>query len=402
MKILIINSGSSSVKYQVVDTDKKDYLAKGLVESIGLERSRIKHEKREDKKVSFEEHVPDHKAAIAKMLSLLIDKTHGVLDSYKDIDAVGHRLVHGGERFKSSVLITDHVMDVLNECVQLAPLHNPANIEGIKAARHSLPTTPMVGVFDTAFHSTMPDYAYMYPLPYEYYEKYAIRRYGFHGTSHYYVTRRFAELTGKPVETLNLISCHIGNGASVTAVKGGKSIDTSMGYTPLEGLMMGTRCGDVDGGAFLKIAENENMSIDDMNMMLNKKSGIIGIYKKSSDLRDVEEDIEKGNERARLAFDMYNYRIKKYIGAYAAVLGRVDGIIFTGGVGENADLTRGPVCRDMEYMGLYLDEQKNKETIRGKEGFIQAEDSKVMIAVIPTNEELVIALETEQIIKDNG
>ncbi|MDD3966081.1 MAG: acetate kinase [Candidatus Neomarinimicrobiota bacterium] len=401
MKVLIINSGSSSVKYQVVDTEQKNYLAKGLVESIGLERSRIKHEKCGNEKVVFEEYMPDHKAAIAKVLSMLIDKTHGVLNSYDDIDAVGHRLVHGGERFKSSVLITDHVMDVLNECIQLAPLHNPANIEGIRAAQHSLPKTAMVGVFDTAFHSTMPDYAYMYPLPYEYYEKYAIRRYGFHGTSHYYVTRRFAELIGRPVEELNLISCHIGNGASVTAVKNGRSVDTSMGYTPLEGLMMGTRCGDVDGGAFLKIAENENMSINDMNMMLNKKSGIIGIYKKSSDLRDVEEDIEKGDDRARLALDMYNYRIKKYIGAYAAVLGRVDGIIFTGGVGENADLTRGPVCRDMEYMDLKLDEKKNRETVRGKEGFIHAKDSKVMIAVIPTNEELVIALETENSIKEN-
>jgi acetate kinase len=401
MKVMIINSGSSSVKYQVIDTKKKDYLAKGLVESIGLERSRVKHEKHGNDKVSLEMRIADHQAAIAKVLSLLIDKEHGVLRSYDDIDAVGHRLVHGGERFKSSVLITDHVLDVLNECIQLAPLHNPANIEGIKAAKHSLPTTPMVGVFDTAFHSSMPDYAYMYPLPYEYYEKYAIRRYGFHGTSHYYVTRRFAELTGQAVEKLNLISCHIGNGASVTAVKNGKSVDTSMGYTPLEGLMMGTRCGDVDGGAFLKIAENENMSINDMNMMLNKKSGIIGIYKKSSDLRDVEDDIEKGDKRARLAFDMYNYRIKKYIGAYAAVLGKVDGIIFTGGVGENADLTRGPVCRDMEYMGLYLDEQKNKETIRGKEGFIEAENSKVKIAVIPTNEELVIALETENTIKQS-
>ncbi|MDD3716900.1 MAG: acetate kinase [Candidatus Marinimicrobia bacterium] len=402
MKVLIINSGSSSVKYQVVDTEQKNYLAKGLVESIGLERSRIKHEKRGNEKVVFEEYMPDHKAAIAKVLSMLIDKTHGVLNSYDDIDAVGHRLVHGGERFKSSVLITDHVMYVLNECIQLAPLHNPANIEGIRAAQHSLPKTAMVGVFDTAFHATMPDYAYMYPLPYEYYEKYAIRRYGFHGTSHYYVTRRFAELVKRPVEELNLISCHIGNGASVTAVKKGKSVDTSMGYTPLEGLMMGSRCGDVDGGAFLKIAENENMSINDMNMMLNKKSGIIGIYKKSSDLRDVEEDIEKGDDRARLAFDMYNYRIKKYIGMYAAVLGRVDGIIFTGGVGENADLTRGPVCRNMEYMGLLLDEEKNRETIRGKEGFIHAKDSKVMIAVIPTNEELVIALETEGIIRQNG
>ncbi len=401
MKILIINSGSSSVKYQVIDTEKKDYLAKGVVESIGLDRSRIKHRKKGEEKLSFEKKVPDHHAAIENTLSLLIGKEYGVLKSYSDIDAVGHRLVHGGERFQSSVRITDSVMDVLNECIQLAPLHNPANIEGIKAARASLPSTPMAGVFDTAFHSSMPDYAYMYALPYEYYKKYAIRRYGFHGTSHYYITRRFAELVQKPVEELNLISCHIGNGASVTAVKNGRSIDTSMGFTPLEGLMMGTRSGDVDGGAVLKIAEYEKMSINDMNMMLNKKSGIVGIYGKSSDLRDVEEDVEKGNDRARLAFDMYNYRIKKYIGSYAAALGRVDGIIFTGGVGENADLTRGPVCENMEYMGLYLDKKKNIETVRGKEGFIHADDSKVKIAVIPTNEELVIALETESIIKDN-
>ncbi len=398
MKVLIINSGSSSVKYQVIDTEKKDFLAKGLVESIGLDRSKIKHEKRGSGKISFDKHIPDHHSAIENTLALLVDKEHGVLKSYDDIDAVGHRLVHGGERFQSSVRITDHVMEVLNECIQLAPLHNPANIEGVKAARASLPSTPMAGVFDTAFHSSMPDYAYMYALPYEYYKKYGIRRYGFHGTSHYYVTRRYADLVKKPVEELNLISCHIGNGASVTAVRNGRSIDTSMGFTPLEGLMMGTRSGDVDGGAVLKIAEYEKMSINDMNMMLNKQSGIIGIYGKSSDLRDVEDDIEKGDEKARLAFDMYNYRIKKYIGAYAAALGRVDGIIFTGGVGENADLTRGPVCRDMEYMGLLLDEKKNIATTRGKEGFIHAENSKVKIAVIPTNEELVIALETEAIV----
>ncbi len=401
MKVLIINSGSSSVKYQVIDTKQKEFLAKGLVESIGLGRSKVKHEKNGDPKYVFDEVVPDHHKAIEVMLSLLIDKDHGVLSSFDDIEAVGHRLVHGGERFKSSVLITDHVLEVLDQCIQLAPLHNPANIEGIRAAKAYLPATPMVGVFDTAFHSTMPDYAYMYALPYEYYEKYAIRRYGFHGTSHFYVTRRFAELVGKPVEELNLISCHIGNGASVTAVRGGKSVDTSMGYTPLEGLIMGTRSGDVDGGAVLKIAEYENMSINDMNMMLNKQSGIVGIYKKSSDLRDVEDDILRGDDRARLAFDMYNYRIKKYIGAYAAVLGRVDGIIFTGGVGENADLTRGPVCSDMECLGLYLDKQKNIETVRGREGFIHAENSKVKVAVIPTNEELVIALETEAHINDN-
>jgi acetate kinase len=401
MKVLIINSGSSSVKYQVIDTLKKDYLAKGLVESIGLERSKIKHEKKGSEKIILESYIPDHNKAIEMTLSLLIDKDHGVLKAYSDIEAVGHRLVHGGEHFKSSVLITEHVMDVLNDCIKLAPLHNPANIEGIKAAKNYLPETPMVGVFDTAFHANMPDYAYMYPLPYEYYEKYAIRRYGFHGTSHYFVTHQFAELVGQPIEELNLISCHIGNGASITAVKGGISVDTSMGYTPLEGLMMGTRCGDVDGGAFLKIAEIENLTINDMNMMLNRKSGIIGIYGKSSDLRDVEDDILKGDKRAELAFNMYNYRIKKYIGSYAAVLGRVDGIIFTGGVGENADLTRGPVCSNMEYMGLRLDEKKNIATIRGKEGFIHAEDSRVKIAVIPTNEELVIAQETETIISDN-
>lgn len=401
MKVLIINSGSSSVKYQVIDTEKKDYLAKGLVESIGLDRSLIKHEKKGADKIKFEREIPNHHTAIEMVLSLLVDKENGVLESFDDIDAVGHRLVHGGEHFNSSVLITDDVMEVMDDCIQLAPLHNPANIDGIKAAKAHLPNTPMCGVFDTAFHATMPDYAYMYALPYEYYEKYKIRRYGFHGTSHYFVSRRFAELVGKPIEELNLISCHIGNGASITAIKNGKSIDTSMGFTPLEGLMMGTRSGDVDGGAVLKIAEYEDMSINDMNMLLNKKSGIIGIYGKSSDLRDVEDDIVKGDEKARLAFDMYNYRIKKYIGSYAAALGRVDGIIFTGGVGENGDLSRGPVCADMGYMGLYLDEEKNKATVRGKEGFIEAENSKVKVAVIPTNEELVIALETEAIIKDN-
>ena len=400
MKVLIINSGSSSVKYQVIDTATKDYLAKGLVESIGLERSQIKHEKKGAEKVKLEREVPDHNVAIEMVLSLLVDEKKGVLKSFDDLDAVGHRLVHGGEHFNSSVYITDEVMDVMNDCIKLAPLHNPANIAGIKAAKVHLPDTHMCGVFDTAFHATMPDYSYMYALPKKYYEEFGIRRYGFHGTSHYYVSRRFAELVGKPVEELNLISCHIGNGASVTAIKGGKSIDTSMGYTPLEGLMMGTRSGDVDGGAVLKIAEYEDMSINDMNMMLNKKSGIIGIYGKSSDLRDVEDAVEAGDPDATLAFNMYNYRIKKYIGAYAAALGRVDGIIFTGGVGENGDLTRGPVCANMEYMDLYLDEEKNKATIRGKEGFIEADHSRVKVAVIPTNEELVIALETEAIIND--
>lgn len=400
MKVLIINSGSSSVEYQVIDTATKDYLAKGLVESIGLERSMIKHEKQGADKVKLEKEIPDHNTAIQLVLSLLIDDNNGVLKSFDELDAVGHRLVHGGEHFNSSVYITDEVMDVMDDCIKLAPLHNPANIAGIKAAKVHLPDTHMAGVFDTAFHATMPDYAYMYALPREYYEKYGIRRYGFHGTSHYYVSRRFAELVGKPVEELNLISCHIGNGASVCAIKGGKSIDTSMGYTPLEGLMMGTRSGDVDGGAVLKIAEYEDMSINDMNMMLNKKSGIIGIYKRSSDLRDIEDAVDAGDKDAQLAFNMFNYRIKKYIGSYAAALGRVDGIIFTGGVGENGDLTRGPVCANMECMDLYLDDEKNKATIRGKEGFIQADNSKVKVAVIPTNEELVIALETEAIIND--
>ena len=401
MKILIINSGSSSVKYQVIDTKTKEYLAKGLVESIGLDRAKIKHEKNGAAKLTLEKEIPNHNTAIELVLSLLIDKDHGILRDFDELDAVGHRLVHGGEHFNSSVLITDDVMEVLDDCIKLAPLHNPANIAGIKAALVHLPKTPMVGVFDTAFHASMPDYAYMYALPRKYYEKYGIRRYGFHGTSHYFVSRRFAELVGKPIEDLNLISCHIGNGASVTAIQGGKSIDTSMGYTPLEGLMMGTRSGDVDGGAVLKIAEYEDMSINDMNMMLNKQSGILGIYGKSSDLRDVEDDILKGDKDAILAFNMFNYRIKKYIGSYAAALGRVDGIIFTGGVGENGDLTRGPVCANMECMDLYLDEEKNKTTIRGKEGFIHADHSKVKVAVIPTNEELVIALETEAIVNDN-
>lgn len=398
MKVLIINSGSSSLKYQVIDTVKKDYLAKGLVESIGLDRAAITHKKAGCDKVKQQQEINNHHKAIELTLSMLTDKEHGVLESLDDIDAVGHRLVHGGEKFNSSVLITPEVMETLNECIDLAPLHNPANIEGIKASLEKLPNTPMVGVFDTAFHSTMPDYAYMYALPYEYYKKYAIRRYGFHGTSHYYVTRKFAEMVGKPIEELNLISCHIGNGASITAVKGGKSIDTSMGFTPLEGLLMGTRSGDIDAGAILKIAEKENMSIEDVNMMLNKKSGLIGIYKKSSDLRDIEEAVENGDTQAALAFNMFNYRIKKYIGTYAAVLGRVDGIIFTGGVGENGDLSRGPVCRDMDFMCMTLDEEKNKAMIRGKEGFIEGDDSKVKIAVIPTNEELVIALETEAIV----
>ncbi len=400
MKVLIINSGSSSVKYQVIDTATQDYLAKGLVEKINLEGSRVKHQNKGADKITIEKPIEDHDVAIDLVLSLLVDEKDGVLDSFEDLDAVGHRIVHGGEKFNSSVKITDEVMTVLEECTPLAPLHNPANIAGILAAKAKLPNTPMVGVFDTAFHSTMPDYAYMYALPKEYYEKYAIRRYGFHGTSHYFVSRRFAELVDKPVEELNLISCHIGNGASVCAIQGGKSIDTSMGYTPLEGLMMGTRSGDVDGGAVLKIAEYEDMSINDMNMMLNKKSGIMGIYEKSSDLRDIEDGVAAGDEVATLAFNMFNYRIRKYIGAYAAALGHVDGIIFTGGVGENGPLTREPVCGNLECMGCYIDDEKNDAVIRGKEGFISTDDSRVKVAVIPTNEELVIALETEAIVNN--
>ena len=340
--------------------------------------------------------MPTHSEAIQAVLNALVDEKNGVIGSMKEIDAVGHRVVHGGEKFAKSVVITDEVMQAIEECTPLAPLHNPANIIGIKACQELMPGVPMVAVFDTAFHQTMPPVAYTYALPYEYYEKDKVRRYGFHGTSHKYVSQRAADMLGKPIEQLKLISCHLGNGSSVTAIDGGKSIDTSMGFTPLAGLPMGTRSGDIDAGILEYLMNKYGMDITEMLTILNKKSGVMGVSGVSSDFRDLEEAFEQGNERAGLAVDMFNYGVKKLIGAYAAAMGGVDAIIFTAGVGENSASQRMAIASGLEFMGVKMDEDANK--VRGEERVISAPDSKVTVLLIPTNEELMIAMDTEALV----
>ena len=340
--------------------------------------------------------MPTHSEAIQAVLNALVDEKNGVIGSMKEIDAVGHRVVHGGEKFAKSVVITDEVMQAIEECTPLAPLHNPANIIGIKACQELMPGVPMVAVFDTAFHQTMPPVAYTYALPYEYYEKDKVRRYGFHGTSHKYVSQRAADMLGKPIEQLKLISCHLGNGSSVTAIDGGKSVDTSMGFTPLAGLPMGTRSGDIDAGILEYLMNKYGMDIKEMVNVLNKKSGVMGVSGVSSDFRDLEEAFEQGNERAGLAVDMFNYGVKKLIGAYAAAMGGVDAIIFTAGVGENSASQRMAIASGLEFMGVKMDEDANK--VRGEERVISAPDSKVTVLLIPTNEELMIAMDTEALV----
>uniref|UniRef100_A0A7C3RM84 Acetate kinase n=1 Tax=Dictyoglomus thermophilum TaxID=14 RepID=A0A7C3RM84_DICTH len=396
MKVLVLNCGSSSVKYQIFDMKDESVLAKGLAERIGLDGSRIVYQRGLESKKIYEVPLPTHKKAIEEIFKLLVDKNDGILSSLNDIDAVGHRVVHGGESFFEATLVTPETYKKLKECENLAPLHNPYNIQGVEACMSLIPEAPQVLVFDTAFHQTMPKEAYIYALPYEWYEKYKIRRYGFHGTSHYYVSRRVAQLTGKPLEELKIISCHLGNGASITAIKNGKSIDTSMGYTPLEGLVMGTRCGDIDPAIPLIMMEKENLSPKEMDNILNKKSGILGISGVSSDFRDVGEAAEKGNERALLALKVFAYRIKKYIGAYYAILGGLDVLIFTAGVGERGPLERSLICEGLEHLGVKIDPEKNK--VKGEELKISTPDSKVEVWVIPTNEELMIARETVKIV----
>lgn len=398
MKILVLNCGSSSVKYKLIElsNDNQNILAEGGVEKIGLPDSFLKF-KFNGEKITVNASMPDHNVAIRIILDTLTSAKYGCIKSYDEIDAVGHRVVHGGEKFNQSVLITDEVIAKVKECYDLAPLHNPVNIAGIDAISEILPEVPQVGVFDTAFHQTMPAYAYMYGLPYEMYEKYGIRRYGFHGTSHRYVSRRACDFLGLDYEQQRIITCHIGNGGSITAVKNGKSIDTSMGLTPVEGLIMGTRCGDVDPGALLYIQQKEHLDTDGMQALINKKSGVAGISGVSSDMRDIEAAIEAGNERAALALDMYEYRIAKYIGAYTAALGGVDVIVFTGGVGENQTPTRERLCKQLAYLGIDFDPEKNK--IRGEEIEITTKSSKVKVVVIPTDEEYMIARDTEAILK---
>ena len=398
MNVLVINAGSSSLKYQLLNPATGELLAKGLCERIGIDGRFTYKPQLEGKEAVKEAEVamPTHSEAIKTVLDALVDAKNGVIASMKEIDAVGHRVVHGGEKFAASVIITDEVMKTIEECNPLAPLHNPANIIGIKACQELMPGVPMVAVFDTAFHQTMPPVAYTYALPYEYYEKDKVRRYGFHGTSHKYVSQRAADMLGKPIEQLKLISCHLGNGSSVTAIDGGKSVDTSMGFTPLAGLPMGTRSGDLDAGILEYLMNKYNMSITEMLTILNKKSGVQGVSGVSSDFRDLENAFADGNERAGLAVDLFNYGVKKLIGAYAAAMGGVDAIIFTAGVGENSASQRMAIASGLEFMGVKMDEDANK--VRGEERVISAVDSKVKVLLIPTNEELMIAMDTASLV----
>ena len=396
MKILVLNCGSSSIKYKLFDMTTKEVMAQGGIEKIGLPGSFLKLTLPSGEKVVLEKDVPEHTTGIDFILNTLVSEEYGAIKSLDEINAVGHRMVHGGEKFAKSVLLDKEVLDAFIACNDLAPLHNPANLKGVNAVTAILPNVPQVGVFDTAFHQTMPDYAYMYAVPYELYTKYGVRRYGFHGTSHRYVSKRACEFLGLPVEGTKIITCHVGNGGSITAVKDGKSVDTSMGLTPLEGLMMGTRSGDIDGGAVTYIMEKEGLDATGISNLLNKKSGVLGVFEKSSDMRDLESAAAAGEPRAVLAESMYFYRIKKYIGAYAAAMGGVDVIVFTGGVGENQANARSGACEGLEYMGVKVDLEKNKT--RGVEAIISADDSKVKVVVIPTDEELMIASDTMDIL----
>jgi acetate kinase len=398
MKIIVLNCGSSSIKYQLFDMTHQKAIAKGLIDKIGLHGSYIRHE-RNDETVNLEGEIVDHQAGIEYMLGILTSKRRGSLKSFDEIDAIGHRVVHGGEKFNDSVLITEEVIQQITEVIDLAPLHNPPNLRGILAMKELLPDVPQVSAFDTAFHQTMPDYAYMYAIPYSLYVKYGIRRYGFHGTSHRYVSKRAAEILGKDMSELKMITCHLGNGASMTAVDQGRSVDTSMGLTPVEGLIMGTRTGDLDLGVLTFIMNREAINIQVANTLINKHSGMLGITGISSDMREIEKAAGEGNERAILGLSMYHYRIKKYIGAYAAAMGGLDAVIFTGGVGENAPGSRKDICKNLGFLGIHFDEKKN-DNLRGKEMIISKESSPVKIMVIPTNEELVIAQDTEKIVKN--
>lgn len=397
MKILVLNCGSSSIKYKLFDMDHKAVIAQGGIEKIGLKDSFLKLTLPNGEKKVLEKDIPEHTVGVEFILQTLTSAEYGVVKSMDEIGAVGHRMVHGGEKFSQSVLLTPEVLEAFAACNDLAPLHNPANLKGVHAISAILPNVPQVGVFDTAFHQSMPDYAYMYAVPYELYQKYGVRRYGFHGTSHRYVSKRVCEFLGVNPEGQRIITCHIGNGGSITAIKDGKSVDTSMGLTPLEGLMMGTRSGDIDAGAVTYIMEKEGLDAAGLSNLLNKKSGVMGIFGESSDMRDLEAAVAAGNPRARLAENMYFYRIKKYIGAYAAALGGVDILVFTGGVGENQASARWGACEGLEFMGIKLDAEKNK--VRGEEAVISTDDSKVKVVVIPTDEELMIASDTMAILK---
>ncbi|MPW26048.1 acetate/propionate family kinase [Alkalibaculum sp. M08DMB] len=396
MNILVINCGSSSLKYQLVDMSNEKVLAKGLAEKIGLEDSIFTHSPDGKYKLVKKGTLKDHEEALNIVMDSLVDEKYGVIKALTEIDAVGHRIVHGGEYYSSSVLIDDDVVDAIKKCIEVAPLHNPANILGINACKRLLPGIPMVAVFDTAFHQTMPKEAYIYPLPYEYYNKYKVRKYGFHGTSHKYVSQRAACILNKPIEELKIITCHLGNGASLTAIKNGKSIDTTMGFTPLEGLAMGTRCGSIDPSIVTYLMGKENIDSHEVDEILNKKSGVLGISGVSSDFRDIESAVEDGNSRAQLALDVFDYKVKTSIGSYVAAMNGVDAIVFTAGLGENSAYTRKNICSGLSYLGMTIDDEKN--SIRREEVIISTPDSKVKIIVIPTDEEMAIARDTKEII----
>ena len=398
MKVLVLNCGSSSIKYKLYDMNGQKELASGGIEKIGLPDSFLKFTLSDGSKQVITQEIKEHTAGIELILKTLTDAKYGAIKSLDQIDAVGHRVVHGGDKFCSSVVINQEVIDKIEECVDLAPLHNPANLKGIYAIQKILPKVPQVAVFDTSFHQTMPSYAYIYALPYDYYEKYGVRRYGFHGTSHRYVAKRGCEFLGIDLENSRIITAHIGNGGSITAIKNGKSIDTSMGMTPVEGLMMGSRSGNIDLGVLTYLMDKENLSTQQINDIINKKSGLVGVSGVSSDMRDIENAIEQGNERARLAMDMYFYYILKYISGYIAVLGGVDAIIFTGGVGENQPIMRQYVCDSLAFLGVDFNNELN-DRIKGRETELTFPNSKVRVAVIPTNEELAIAIDTEELVE---
>lgn len=402
MKVLVLNCGSSSIKYQLFDmSGEPDLLAKGLLDRIGLKDSELINKAKDKEKIKLIKDIPTHTEGIDWILQILVDKEYGVLSNLNEIAAVGHRVVHGGENFTQSTLITEKTKKDIEACIELAPIHNPACLKGIYAMEKLLPGIPMVAVFDTSFHQTMPAEAYMYPIPYEYYEKYKIRRYGFHGISHKYVAQKACKILSLDFNAINIITCHLGNGASVAAIKQGKSIDSSMGFTPIEGLMMGTRVGDIDAGVLLFLIDKEKLDLNSLSKLINKKSGLLGISGASMDMRDLHALMEQGNQRAELAIKMYAYRVKKYIGAYAAALGGVDLIIFTGGIGENDYLIRSWSCEGLEFMGVHFDKHKNFE-IKGEEAIISSESSKVKVMVVKTNEELVIATDTFNIIRSKN
>ncbi|WP_024620713.1 acetate/propionate family kinase [Metaclostridioides mangenotii] len=398
MKVLVLNCGSSSLKYQLIDTNGEEVLCIGLVERIGIDGSILKHEKQgKDDKLVIEQPMKDHKDAIKLVLDAVVDAKFGAVKDMKEIDAVGHRVVHAGEKFASSVVITPEVEEALKECIDLAPLHNPANIMGIDACKAILPGVPMVGVFDTAFHQTMPESSYLYGLPYELYTKYGVRRYGFHGTSHDYVSQKAAEMLGKDRKDLKIVTCHLGNGASIAAIDGGKCVDTSMGFTPLEGLIMGTRCGDIDPAIIPFLIRKENLDADGIDNLMNKQSGVYGMSGVSADFRDIEDAAAKGDKRSQVALETYVKRVQKYIGSYAAEMNGLDVVVFTAGVGENGKALRAEMASNMEFLGLKLDKEAND--VRGKETVISTADSKVKILLIPTNEELMIARDTLRLVK---